>query len=129
MRNRNVGSRTGLYDCEDRLRRAVKELATSEKPLTQRLKDVGDLREIELEAIPDRLRMQFEYVINGLDSHIASTDLIPQIVDLWADLVQSVKTRATRWHRHPINLAVMPVKKKPSAVRPKIRGESSPSLG
>lgn len=115
MRNRNVGSRAGLYDCEDRLRRAVKELATSTHSLAQRLKDIsGDLQGIEPKAIPDRLRMRFEYVIAGLDSNTASTDLIPEIIDLWADVVQSVKTRATRWHRDPINFAAIPIKKRPS---------------
>jgi hypothetical protein len=116
MENRNGRSRTGLYDCEDRLRRVVKKLATSKRPTRERLEEVSnDLLGIEAEAIPDRVRMQFERVIAGLDSRTAAKDLIPQIVDLWADVVQSVKTGSTRWHRNPINLTVTPVKKKPSS--------------
>jgi hypothetical protein len=122
-----MSSRMNLYDCEDRFRRAVKECATSRKSLTERLRSVADdLCAIDPNVIPDRLRKRFDHVLSELtflNRSVAATVpdqdwscLISEIVHLWADIVQSVKIKATRWHGRTAEVGWLPIKKRPSSV-------------
>ncbi len=122
MGNANVGSRTWLYDFEDTLRSVVKELATSSVPVARRLKKVkNNLMVLDRNGIPDRLRGRFDDIMNSLQSLNCPCKepslIISQVVDLWADVLQSVKVSATRWHHNPTNFVLRPLKKRPSSVR------------